>query len=154
MQRKRFLVMMATALLTSVSSTGQPAKSTSAHPKKATKVSAPVTFEAHNEGSVEGPIFGDENLVSVTIDSTGIHYQNKGQDKPTDIKWDDLTGWQPNNFTSRSASNNSTASGDYGIGLYLGARYFSFRTRSGRDYLAAVKALRRLASGKERPGIG
>ena len=129
-------------------------KSTAANAKKATKAISPVTFEAHNEGSVEGSIYGDENLASITIDSSGLRYQNKGQDKPTTIKWDDLSGWQPNNFTSRSASRNNTTGGDYGIGIYLGARYLSFRTRSGQDYLAGIKALRTLASAKERPGIG
>ena len=122
--------------------------------KKATKAIPPVTFDAHNEGSVEGPIYGDENLISLTIDSTGLHYQGKTQDKPVTIKWEELSGWQPNNFTSRSPSRTSATGGDYGIGIYLGARYISFRTRSGHDYMAAVKALRTLASTKERPGIG
>lgn len=130
------------------------AKSTTPEVKKATKAIAPVTFDAHNEGSVEGSVYGDENLVSVTIDSAGFHYQAKGQDKPETIKWDELSGWQPNNFTSRSPSQKSATGGDYGIGIYLGSRYISFRTRSGRDYLAALKALRAAASAKERPGIG
>jgi len=130
------------------------AKSTAARAKKATKAIPPVIFEAHNEGSVEGPIYGDENVVSVTIDSTGLHYHSKGQEKPTDVSWDQLSGWQPNNFNSRSPSRASTTGGDYGIGLYLGTRYLSFRTRSGYDYLAAIKALRTLAPAKERAGIG
>jgi hypothetical protein len=130
------------------------AKSTAPNAKKATKAIPPVTFEAHNEGSVEGHIYGEENLVSFTIDSAGLRYQGKGQDKPVTITWDQLSGWQPNNFTSRSPSRASTTGGDYGIGIYLGPRYFSFRTQSGRDYMAAVKALRTLAPAKERPGIG
>jgi hypothetical protein len=134
--------------------TTSAAKSTNANPKKATKAIPAVTFDAHNEGSVEGPVYGDENLVSLTIDSAGLHYAPKGQDKPVTIKWDELSGWQPNNFTSRSPSRTSSRGGDYGIGIYLGTRYISFRTQSGRDYLAAMKALRTLASAKERPGIG
>ena len=158
------IILMAVSLAPSPSF-GQPAKATSAeksttpNAKKVTKAIPPVTFDAHNEGSVEGPIYGDENLVSLTIDSTGLTFvsknqQAKGQDKPVTIKWAELSGWQPNNFTSRSPSRTSAAGGDYGIGIYLGTRYISFRTRSGRDYMAALKALRTLASAKERPGIG
>jgi len=153
------IILMAAALAPSPAQ-GQPAKPTSAaksttvNAKKATKAIPPITFDAHNEGSVEGPIYGDENLVSLTIDSTGLHYQAKGQDKPVTIVWAELSGWQPNNFTSRSPSRTSATGGDYGIGIYLGARYISFRTQSGHDYMAAVKALRTLASAKERPGIG
>jgi hypothetical protein len=124
----------------------QAAKATTAK-----KTPPPVTFEAHNEGSVEGNIYGNENLVSVTIDSDGIRYQGKGMDKPFSMPWVQVSGWQANNFTSRSPSH---AGGDFGIGVYLGARYFSFRTRNGRDYTAAVKELRALAYAKERPGIG
>jgi hypothetical protein len=165
MRGKQFLTILMAAYLALSLASGQPAKPTSAaksttiNPKKATKSIPPVTFDAHNEGSVEGPIYGDENLVSVTIDSAGLAFlsknqQSKGQDKPVTIKWDELSGWQPNNFTSRSPSRTSATGGDYGIGIYLGARYISFRTRSGRDYMAAVKVLRTLASAKERPGIG
>jgi hypothetical protein len=39
-------------------------------------------------------------------------------------------------------------------GVYQGARYFSFRTRNGRDYPAAIRTLRSFASAKERSGIG
>jgi len=160
MQGRRFPIILMAAYLAPSLAYGQPAKPTSAaksttvNARKATKAIAPVTFDAHNEGSVEGAIYGGENLISITIDSAGIRYQSKGQDKPTTIKWEELSGWQPNNFTSRSPSRKSTAGGDYGIGIYLGARYISFRTRSGRDYMAAVKALRTLASAKERSGIG
>ncbi len=160
MRGGRFPIILMAAYLAPSLASGQLAKPTSAaksttvNPKKATKPIPPVTFDAHNEGSVEGPIYGEENLVSVTIDSAGLRYQGKAQDKPVTIKWDELSGWQPNNFTSRSPSHTSATGGDYGIGIYLGARYISFRTRSGRDYMAAVKALRTLASAKERPGIG
>ena len=119
--------------------------------KKATKAVPPVTFEAHNEGSVEGAIYGDDNVITVTIDSSGIHYQAKGAD-PLIVKWDDLSDWQPNNFTSRSPS--GTSAGEYGIGIHQGARYLSFRTRNGHDYVAALKALRAFAAAKEKPGIG
>jgi hypothetical protein len=160
MQGKRLPIILIAAYLAPSLASGQPAKPTSAaksttiNARKATKPIPPVTFDAHNEGSVEGPIYGDENLISVTIDSDGLRYQSKGQDKPVTIKWAELSGWQPNNFTSQSPSRTSATGGDYGIGIYLGARYLSFRTRSGRDYMAAVKALRTLASAKERPGIG
>jgi hypothetical protein len=160
MQATQFLILLMVACLGPAVACGQPdkptsaAKSTTANPKKVTKAIPPVTFDAHSEGSVEGSIYGNENLVSITIDSAGLHYQGKSQDKPVAIKWDELSGWQPNNFTSRSPSRTSTTDGDYGIGIYVGTRYFSFRTRSGRDYMAAVKALRAVASAKERPGIG
>ena len=158
---RRFCIILLAAQLTPSLVPAQPAKPTSAaakattaNAKKVTKAIQPVVFDAHNEGSVEGPIYGEENLVSVTIDSAGLRYQSKGQDKPVTIKWDELSGWQANNFTSRSPGRTTAAGGDYGIGIYLGARYFSFRTRSGQDFTAAVKALRTLASAKERPGIG
>jgi hypothetical protein len=141
------------AALVALLSAFQPAKPTKR--RKATNPPAAFTFEAHNEGSVEGAIYGDENLISLTIDSTGIHFQKKNappSEKPTAIPWDQVSGWQPNNFTSRSPAN--TTSGDYGIGVYQGARYFSFRTRNGHDYSAALKALRALAPLKERAGIG
>ena len=160
MRGRQFPIILMAAHLAPSLVSAQPAKptseakSTTVNPKKATKAIPPVAFEAHNEGSVEGAIYGDENLVSVTIDSAGIRYQSKGQDKPVAIKWDELSGWQPNNFTSRSPSRTSATGGDYGIGIYLGTRYLSFRTQSGRDYMAAIKALRTLASAKERPGIG
>lgn len=145
-----------TAKPTAVAASG--AKSTAAaKPTKATKPAKtikPVTLEVHNEGSVEGAIYGNENLVTLTIDSAGLHYQRKGEEKPTTVTWDQLSGWQPNNFTSRSPSRTSVTGGDYGIGIYLGSRYISLRTRSGRDYLAALKALRTMAAPKERPGIG
>lgn len=130
------------------------AKSTEAKPTKPAKTIEPVTLEVHNEGSVEGAIYGNENLVTLTIDSAGLHYQRKDEEKPTAVTWDQLSGWQPNNFTSRTPGHTSVTGGDYGIGLYLGSRYISFRTRSGRDYLAALKALRTMAAPKERPGIG
>lgn len=116
-----------------------------------------VTFEAHNEGGVEGAIYGDENLVTVTIDSTGIRYTVKSAnsvDKPLSLTWAQVSGWQANNFTSKRPSRAAAGGGDFGIGIYLGARYFSFRTRNGNDYLAAVKALRGYAYAKERSGIG
>jgi hypothetical protein len=120
--------------------------------KKATKAIPPVTFQAHNEGSAEGAIYGEENLVTLTIDSTGIQYKSKTMEKPVSILWAQVAGWQPNNFTSRSPSRPD--GGDFGIGIYQGAQYLSFRTRNGRDYTAAIKALRALAALKERPGIG
>jgi hypothetical protein len=146
-------ILLVLALL-STTAAFQPAKPTKSKATKA-PVMVTFTFEAHNEGSPEGPIYGDENLISLTIDSTGIHFLKKNApatDKPTAIPWDQVSGWQPNNFTSRSPA--GTAPGDYGIGLYQGARYFSFRTRNGHDYTAALKALRALAPLKERPGIG
>jgi hypothetical protein len=120
--------------------------------KKATKAIPPVNFDAHNEGSVEGAIYGDENLVRVTIDSAGIRYQSKSMEKPVALTWGQVAGWQANNFTSRSPSH--TTSGDYGIGIYEGGVYLSFRTKNGLDYVAAIKALRTVASAKERAGIG
>jgi hypothetical protein len=126
---------------------------TAAKSAKATKAIPPLTFQAHNEGTPEGAIYGDQNLVTVTIDASGIHYQGKGMDKPYDMPWASVAGWQPNNFTSKKASGPGAETGDYGIGINQ-ARYFSFRTRSGRDYLAAIKALRAFAAVKERPGIG
>jgi hypothetical protein len=147
--------LIAVTVCAAVSTFGQDAKPTTA--AKATKSAktkksiSPVTFEAHNEGSIEGNIYGSENLVSVTIDSAGITYQGKGMDKPFSMPWAQIAGWQANNFTSR---NPSRAGGDFGIGIYLGARYFSFRTQNGRDFTAAVKELRALAYAKERAGIG
>jgi len=120
--------------------------------RKATKTAPPLIFEAHNEGAVEGAIYGDENLITVTIDATGIQYQGKGMDKPLSIPWDQVTDWQANNFTSHNPAR--AVAGDYGIGIHQGTRYFSFRTRNGRDFTAAVKALRAKAFSKERPGIG
>lgn len=120
--------------------------------KKATRAIPPVSFEAHSEGSVEGPLYGDENLVTVTIDSAGIRYQGKGMDKPVTMTWDQVSDWQPNNFTSYSPGR--AGAGDFGIGVHQGGHYLSFRTRNGRAYLAAIKALRALAPAKERPGIG
>ena len=58
---------------------------------------------------------------------------------------------RPNVFTSHSTSRTD---GDFGIGVYQGGRYISFRTRNGRDYMAKIRALRALASAKERPGMG
>ncbi len=125
-------------------------KSTAANAKKAKPI-PPVTFEAHNEGSVEGPIYGDENLVSLTIDSSGLQYQTKIQDKPVTIKWDDLSGWQANNFTSRSPGNNNLQPAAIMESESISARATpAARTRNGHDYLAAIKALRTLASAKER----
>jgi hypothetical protein len=126
---------------------------TAAKPAKATKAIPPVTFQAHNEGTPEGAIYGDQNLVTVTIDAAGIHYQGKGVDKPYDMPWASVAGWQANNFTSKKPTGTGSETGDYGIGINQ-ARYFSFRTHNGRDYLAAIKALRAFASAKERPGIG
>jgi len=147
------------ALLSAFPAPGQDSKTTSApkaakptKEKKATKTIPPVTFEAHNEGSVGGRIYGDENIVSVTIDVTGIRYQGKGMDKPYSIPWDQVSDWQANNFTSYSPGRGT--GGDFGIGVHQGARYFSFRTRNGRDYTAAIKALRARAPLKEHPGIG
>ena len=119
---------------------------------KATRPGPSVTFQAHNEGGAEGAIYGDDNLVTVTIDSSGIRYQSKGMDKPVSISWAEVSGWQPNNFTSKRPSRTTT--GDYGIGIHQGAKYISFRTRNGRDYSAALKALRTLAYAKEQAGIG
>ena len=69
------------------------------------------------------------------------------------MPWATVAGWQSHNFTSKKPSSTGADTGDYGIGIYQ-ARYFSFRTHNGRDYLAAIKALRAFASAKERPGIG
>jgi hypothetical protein len=110
---------------------------------------ATVTFEAHNEG-VE--IYGDSNLVSVTIDRFGIRYQAKGASTAQTIPWAQVSGWQANSFTTRSPSR--AGDGDFGIGIYQNERYISFRTRSGRDYIAAVNVLRALAADKRRPGMG
>ena len=157
--RNRLIVVAVwVASFAAICTRAQDAKNTSAskatqatNTTKAKKAPPPVTFEAHNEGSVEGNIYGDENLVSVTIDSEGIRYQGKGMEKPFSMPWVQVSGWQANNFTSR---NPKRPSGDFGIGVYLGARYFSFRTRNGRDFTAAVKLLRILAYAKERSGIG
>lgn len=154
------LVTVCAASFAALSTSGQDAKSTAAaKAPKSTKASAktqksisPLTFDAHNEGSVEGNIYGSENLVSVTIDSEGIRYQGKDMDKPFSMPWAQISGWQANNFTSRSPAR--AGGGDFGIGVYLGARYFSFRTQNGRDFTAAVKVLRALAYAKERAGIG
>jgi hypothetical protein len=135
---------------TGAPNTAKPTKSPKS--KKATKAPVIATFEAHNEGSVEGAIYGDENLVSVTIDAAGIRYQAKGADKPVVMVWDAISDWQPNNFTSYSPGR--AGAGDYGIGVHMGGKYLSFRTRNGRDYAAALKALRAQAPSKERPGIG
>ena len=158
----RVVCIMALTAASLTTASAQDAKSTNqakiteplkaAKAKKETKATPPVTFEAHNEGSVEGAIYGLENLISVTIDSTGIQYKDKSMDKPVSISWAQVSGWQANNFTSRSPGRSDD--GDFGIGIYQGARYFSFRTRKGRDYLAAIKILRTLATAKERPGIG
>jgi hypothetical protein len=117
---------------------------------KATKPPVTVTFEAHNEGV--GEIYGAENLVTVTIDSEGIRYQGKSMEKPYALRWEQVSGWQPNYFTSYSPGRAS--GGDFGIGLYQDARYFSFRTRNGAAFTAAVKALRAYAPAKERTGMG
>jgi hypothetical protein len=106
-----------------------------------------VTFEAHNEGTDE--IYGEENLVTMTIDSAGIRYQGKGMDKPYVMTWEQIGGWQPNIFNSVSPKHAS--GGDFGIGIYQ-ARYFNFRTHNGADFLAAVKILRKYAAAKERKG--
>jgi len=144
------------ASFAAVSTRAQDAKTTAAtkgtQTTKAKKAPPPVIFEAHNEGSVEGNIYSNENLVSVTIDSDGIRYQGKGTDKPFSMTWAQVSGWQANNFTSRSPGR--AGDGDFGIGVYLGTRYFSFRTHNGRDFTAAVKVLRTLAYAKERAGIG
>lgn len=129
-----------------------PASAKATKSRRATKAAPPFTFEAHNEGSVEGAVYGDANLVAVTIDSTGIRYQGKGVDKPYSIPWDQVSSWQANSFTSIKPGR--ADGGDFGIGVYQGAHYFSFRTRNGGDYLAAVRILRALASSKERAGIG
>src|ERR1700721_2345651 len=113
MRSRQFPIILMAAYLTPSLVSAQPAKptsdakSTTVNPKKATKAIPPVAFEAHNEGSVEGAIYGDENLVSAPTAPAGIPYQNKGEEKPVTIKWDDLSGWQPNNFTSRSPSRTS-----------------------------------------------
>ncbi len=148
--RSRCQVLIVLALLAAgaAAQTSKPAK-----PTKATKEIPPVAFKAHNEGTPEGAIYGDQNLVAVTIDTAGIHYQGKGMDKPSDMPWASVSGWQANNFTSKKPSSTGAETGDYGIGINQ-ARYFSFRTRNGRDYLAAIKALRAFAEAKERPGIG
>lgn len=117
---------------------------------KATKAPLSVTFEAHNEGA--GDIYGDENLVTVTIGSAGIRCQGKGIDKPLALSWAQVSGWQANRFTSYSVTR--ATGGDFGIGIYQDARYFSFRTHNGRDYTAAIKALRAYAPAKERAGMG
>jgi len=145
---KQALIILAILAAAAMAQTSKPAK-----PTKATKEIAPITFQAHNEGTPEGIIYGEANLVTVTIDSTGIHYQGKGMDKPYDMPWASIAAWQPNNFTSKKPSGTGAATGDYGIGINQ-ARYFSFRTRNGRDYLGAIKALRGFAAAKERPGIG
>ncbi len=115
--------------------------------KKATPAPISVTFEAHNEGTDE--IYGEENLVTVTIDSAGIRYQGKSMDKAYVMTWEQIGGWQPNSFNSYSAKR--AGGGDFGIGIYQ-ARYFNFRTHNGTDFLAAVKILRKYAAAKERKG--
>lgn len=117
---------------------------------KATRAALSVTFEAHNEGT--GEIYSDENLVTVTIDRAGFRYRGVGMDKPFALTWDQVSGWQPNRFTSYSTAR--PVGGDFGIGIYQDARYFSFRTHNGRDFDAAVKALRLYARDKERAGMG
>ena len=96
------LIVFVIAAIAASSASGQDARPTNGSKatdaKKATKSTPPVTFDAHNEGAVEGAIYGNENLVSVTIDSTGIRYQGKSMDKPIAIPWDQVSGWQPNNF--------------------------------------------------------
>jgi hypothetical protein len=153
------VVLVLAASMTASLAPGQDVKPTTAakatkpaKAKKVTKAIPPFTFEAHTEGTSEGAIYGEENLVSVTIDATGIRYRGKGMDKPYAIPWDQVSDWQPNNFTSYNPS--SGKGGDFGIGVHQGARYFSFRTRNGRDYLAAIKTLRAFAPAKERAGIG
>jgi hypothetical protein len=151
----RTLLLPALAIIALAAASGQNTKPTNAKPTKDRKATRPipaVTFEAHNEGMVEGDIYGQENLVSLTIDSQGVQYKSKTAEKPILIPWSQIAGWQANNFTSRSPSR--TESGDFGIGIYQGARYFSFRTRSGPNYLEAVKALRAHIGLKERAGIG
>src|SRR5579871_6595416 len=108
-----FVVMAAvTFLFAQTDKSTEAAKSTqAAKSKKATQAPVTVTFEAHNEGSVEGAIYGDENVVSVTIDAAGIRYQGKGMDKPVQMKWDQISDWQPNNFTSHSPGR--AGDGDY-----------------------------------------
>jgi hypothetical protein len=154
-RNRLILVMVYAVSFAALSASGQDTKSTTAakatNTTKAKKAPPPITFEAFNEGSVEGNIYGAENLVSVTIDADGIRYQGKGMDKPFAMTWAQIAGWQANNFTSRSPSHSG---GDFGIGVYLGVRYFSFRTHNGRDFTAAVKELRALAYAKERAGIG
>jgi hypothetical protein len=153
--RARFVALLAAVASLSVPSfpgsfPWQTPKST-AH-AKATKTTPAFTFEAHNEGSAEGGIYGESNLVSLTIDAVGISYRGAGSDKPNSMTWAQISGWQANNFTSRSPG--SGAPGDFGIGVYVGARYLSFRTRNGREYTGAIRVLRVLAAAKERPGIG
>lgn len=127
-----------------------PLPGSAARKPKATKAPVVVTFEAHNEG--RGEIYGDENLVTVTIDSAGFRYTAKGMEKPFSLKWEQVSGWQPNRFTSYPA--NRPTGGDFGIGIYQDAHYFSFRTHNGLDFTAAVKALRAYAQDKERTGMG
>ncbi len=117
---------------------------------KATQAPISVTFEAHNEGT--GEIYSPENVVTVTIDKTGFRYQGKGMDKPYALTWAQVSGWQPNRFTSYSTKR--PTGGDFGIGIYQDARYFSFRTHNGLDFTAAVNALRAYALDKERTGMG
>ena len=145
--RPLLIVLMAASSVGAFPVFGQTAKPTKA--TKATKEIPPFTFEAHNEGSVEGAIYGDENLVTVTIDAAGFRYQSKSMDKPISIIWDQLSGWQANNFTSYSPGR--AGGGDFGIGIYQGAHYLSFRTRNGRDYTSAIRALRALAAPKRTP---
>jgi len=156
--RAPYPVFVIAAAVAVASAFGQSAKPTApAKPGKLTKAPVTVTFEAHNEGSVEGPIYGDGNLVTVTIDSAGIRYAVKNAssvDKPLSLTWAQVSGWQANNFTSKRPGRAVAGGGDFGIGIYLGIRYFSFRTRNGRDYIAALKALRGYAYAKERSGIG
>jgi hypothetical protein len=140
-----FVVVVAAASLAASSALGQTAKA-----KAGTKAPVSITFEAHNE-SIEGDLYGNENLVSVTIDGAGIRYQAKGADKPQTIPWTEVSGWRANNFTSFNKPDH-ILNGDFGIGIYQNQLYFSFRTRNGRDYTAANKALRAFASQKERPG--
>jgi hypothetical protein len=146
------LIVLALLAAGAAAQTSKPTKS-----KKATKEIAPITFQAHNEGTPEGAVYSDANTVTVTIDATGIHYQGKSMDKPMDkpydMPWASVSGWQANNFTSKKPSGTGAETGDYGIGVNQ-ARYFSFRTRNGRDYLGAIKALRAFAAAKEHPGIG
>lgn len=143
----------AVIVLVFVAAAAAAQKSKPTNPAKPTKTIPSVTFQAHNEGTPEGPVYGEANTVTVTIDATGIHYQGKGMEKPYDMPWASIAAWQPNNFTSKKPSGTGAATGDYGIGINQ-ARYFSFRTRNGRDYLGAIKALRAFAAVKEHPGIG
>jgi len=95
-------------------------------------------------------------VVSVSIDADGIRYQGKSIDRPYAMVWAEVAGWRANSFTSsnpaRTPKPGRANAGDFGVGIYQGSRYISFRTRSGRDYLAAVKVLRKFASAKERSG--